>query len=153
MRCGPSLSLALCVSALAGLVLSGTFVAVAQGGVKVAPKGLPQCESGQRHNDTSHGQASGQEVPRVGLCQFALTFRHQPPNFICEQMPTSSGHYPTRTMNAEVTFEKGHERYLNITIYGKAPTEDAVRAMKFISTGKLGISHCCGEKHFLDIAR
>jgi hypothetical protein len=37
-----------------------------------------------------------------------------------------------------VTFEKGHERYSNVTIDGKAPTEDAVRAMKFISTGELG---------------
>ncbi len=77
-------------------------------------------------------------IPLVGLCQFALTYRRKLPDFICEQTTTSVGQQISKRMNAEVTFEKGHEHYSNITIDDKPPTDEAARAMKLVSTGELG---------------
>lgn len=135
----------LCVLALAtALVPSVTSAAAGQGVMSVPPASAPTTapESAPPDNDTSHCQAiaagNPEMTPLVGLCRFALTFRRQLPDFICEQTTTSTGRQPAKTMNAEVTVERGHERYSNVTIDGKAPTEEAVRAMKFISTGELG---------------
>jgi hypothetical protein len=93
-------------------------------------------------DDTSHCQtlAPGNRamMPLVTLCRFALTFRRELPDFICEQMTTGTGQGTTKVMNAEVTFEKGHEQYSNVTIDGKAPTDETAAAMKLFSTGELG---------------
>jgi hypothetical protein len=93
-------------------------------------------------DDTSHCQAlaAGNRAmtPLVELCRFALSFRRELPDFICEQTTTGTGQETTKVMNAEVTFEKGHEHYSNVTIDGKAPTDETAGAMKLFSTGELG---------------
>jgi hypothetical protein len=93
-------------------------------------------------NDTSQCQSLTMSDPRLGLlaraCEFALNFRRQLPDFICEQTTTTS--HSKATMNAQVTFEKGHEHYSHLTLDGKPLEENSsmVKAMEFISTGELG---------------
>jgi hypothetical protein len=93
-------------------------------------------------DNTSHCQALAMGnramTPLVALCRFALTFRRELPDFICEQTTTGAGQEATKVMSAEVIFEKGHEQYSNVTIDGKAPTDETARAMKLFSTGELG---------------
>ena len=91
--------------------------------------------------DLSDCQGVGEGDPGrrlVDLCEFALTFRHQLPDFVCEQTTTTS--HSKATMNAEVTFEKGHEHYSDLTVDGKAVKENwsMRKAMDFVSTGELG---------------
>jgi hypothetical protein len=135
------------VLALAALVSSLTSAATGQSAISAPQTGAATAsEPALPDNDTSRCQtiAAGhpEMTPLVALCRFALTFRRQLPNFICEQTTTSAGRsagrYTTTVMNAEATFENGHERYSNVTIDGKAPSAEASRVMKFISTGELG---------------
>ena len=139
---GPILSLS--ALALAAMVSALTAAAAGQSAISAPQVSAPPTasEPALPDNDTSHCQAiaAGRHdiAPLVPLCRFALTFRRQLPNFICEQTTTSTGPQTTTVMNAEVTFENGHERYSNVTISGEAPTAEAVKAMKFISAGELG---------------
>jgi hypothetical protein len=123
------------VLVLAAFVSSLTSVAVGQ-------SESPRASESALSDDTSHCQAlaagNPSMTPLVGLCQFALTFRRELPDFICEQTTTGTGQEITKVMNAEVTFEKGHEHYSNVTIDGKTPTVETVEAMKLFSTGELG---------------
>jgi hypothetical protein len=92
-----------------------------------------------------HCQAIGAGDPELasltGLCEFALTFRRNLPDFICEQTTSNTGANSTTVMKAQVTFEKGHERYSNVTLDGKPvastllPTDGE---MRFITAGELG---------------
>jgi len=74
--------------------------------------------------DTTHCPAIAAGDPRTSplsaVCEFALTYRRELPDFICEQTTTTTGPKST-VLKAEVTFEKGHERYSNVTIDGKPP--------------------------------
>ncbi len=75
----------------------------------------------------------------VGFCRFALTFRRQLPDFMCEQTTKGTGgDSGTTVMNARVTFEKGHEHYSNVTLNGEPLTAEAARTMELFSTGELG---------------
>lgn len=107
----------------------------------------PAAASGQgpNHNGISHCQAIGAGDPAMTplsvVCEFALTYRRELPDFICEQTTTSTGLHSTTVMKAQVTFEKGHEHYSNATIDGKpaeANSAAAASAMKVISWGELG---------------
>jgi hypothetical protein len=77
----------------------------------------------------------------VAACHFALTYRNELPDFICEQTTTSIGQQSSSVMKAQVTFERNLERYSNVTLDGK-PIESnsaAVKsAMMFVSSGELG---------------
>jgi hypothetical protein len=74
-------------------------------------------------SDTSHCQAlaagNPQTIPLSAVCEFALTYRRELPDFICEQTTTSTGPQSTTVLKAQVTFEKDHESYSNITVDGK----------------------------------
>jgi hypothetical protein len=76
----------------------------------------------------------------AGVCDFAQSYNHQLPDYICEQTTTRSESQATTVLKAQVTFEKGHERYSNVTVNGKPV--DAVSSsdstIKFISSGELG---------------
>jgi hypothetical protein len=132
----------LCVLSLAALVLSLTSAAVGQNAIFAPQAPATASETAPPDDDTSHCQAiaagNPEMTPLVALCQFALTFRRQLPDFVCEQTTSSTGWRATTVMNAEVTFENGHEHYSNVTIDGKPPSVEAARAMKFISEGELG---------------
>jgi hypothetical protein len=91
--------------------------------------------------DTSHCPAIAAGDPRTSplsaVCEFALTYRRELPDFICEQTTTTG---PKSTvLKAEVTFEKGHERYSNVTIDGRPPEANSsasASVVKFISAGE-----------------
>jgi hypothetical protein len=142
VRRGPTSSLR--VLALAALVLSLTSAAAAQSAISAPQVSAPATasEPALPDDDTSHCQAIAAEhpemTPLVAACRFALTFRRQLPDFVCEQTTTSTHRQTTGVMNAEVTFENGHERYSNVTIDTKAPSAEAGRTMKFISAGEMG---------------
>src|SRR5271165_2611281 len=93
-------------------------------------------------NDTGQCQTLTQSNPGLGplahVCEFALSFRRELPDFVCEQTTTTS-HSKSR-MDAQVTFEKGREHYSHVTVDGKPVQENskAEKAMAFISTGELG---------------
>jgi hypothetical protein len=130
------------VLALAALVTSSTLAAGAQNAVSAPQAPDSTSETAPPENDTTHcqGIAAGhpEMTPLVKLCRFALTFRRQLPDFVCEQTTNSIGRRGATVMSAEVTFENGHEHYSNVTIDGKPPSAKSLRAMKFISTGELG---------------
>lgn len=89
----------------------------------------------------------------VQVCHFALGFRRELPDFVCEQTTTSTQEAPPRVIpfdpkpmtvfKAQVTFAKGHERYSDITLNGKpldpkSAAAATAEAMSFISSGELG---------------
>lgn len=77
----------------------------------------------------------------TGLCEFPMTYLGDLPDFICEQTTTNTGPQQTIVLKAQVTFEKGQERYSIVTINGKPLKIDssaACRAMRFVSMGELG---------------
>ncbi len=95
--------------------------------------------------NTDHCQAiaggDAQLSPLVAVCRFALTYRHDLPNFICEQTTTSVGQQSRSVLKAQVTFENNHERYSDITLDGKPVASNSAvarSAMMFTSTGELG---------------
>lgn len=75
----------------------------------------------------------------TAVCEFALTYRLQLPDFVCEQTTTAAGPVWTTVMKAEVTFFKGYEHYSNVTINGKPESNTRFAgAFSFISGGELG---------------
>jgi hypothetical protein len=98
----------------------------------------------QAGTGTSHCQSiagSAEQTPLVNACKFALTFRRQLPDFVCQQTTTSIGPRWTIVMNAQVTFEKGREHYSDVTVETKPSGVNpaaAIREMKFLSAGELG---------------
>lgn len=96
-------------------------------------------------SDTSHCQAivagGPRKSPLTAVCEFALTYLRRLPDFICEQTTTRTDEQSTTVLKAQVTFEKGRERYSDITINGKPPKEGSpatLRGLGFISAGELG---------------
>jgi hypothetical protein len=62
-------------------------------------------------------------TPLTKVCAFALTFRHNLPDFICEVRNTSSN---TPLMEGLVTYVNGDERYSNVRINGKPASADQI---------------------------
>ena len=76
------------------------------------------------------------------LCEFALSYRHQLPDFIVQQTTTSEGMSKT-VIKAQVTFQRGLETYSNVTIDGRpAPvssiTTNPPNSIQFSATGEFG---------------
>lgn len=76
------------------------------------------------------------------LCEFALTYRHQLPDFIVQQTTTSEGMSKT-VIKAQVTFQEGVEQYSNVMIDGhpappSALTTTLPSSIQFSSTGEFG---------------
>jgi hypothetical protein len=76
------------------------------------------------------------------LCEFALSYRHQLPDFIVQQTTTSEGMSKT-VITAQVTFQGGLEHYSHVTIDGRpAPvssiTTSPPNEIQFSSTGEFG---------------
>ncbi|MGD0932850.1 MAG: hypothetical protein ABR902_19580 [Candidatus Korobacteraceae bacterium] len=76
------------------------------------------------------------------LCEFALSYRHQLPDFIVQQTTTSEGMSKT-VIKAQVTFQAGLEHYSNVTIDGRPGPVSAITTtppneMQFSSTGEFG---------------
>ena len=128
---------------LVALVWSSTCDA--QSAPDAAPEVSAPTAASETAIDTSHCLAIAAGDPPTSpisaLCVFALTYRRELPDFICEQTTTTTGPKSTTVLKAEVTFEKGHERYSNVTIDGRPPAANAsasASAVKFISAGELG---------------
>jgi hypothetical protein len=99
---------------------------------------------GQTSTVTNHCEqfvaSDPQMSPLHGACEFALTYRGELPDFICEQTTTSTGSTWITVSKAEVRFERGREHYYKVTIDGK-PTEWSslpTSPMGFISEGEFG---------------
>ena len=76
------------------------------------------------------------------LCEFALTYRHQLPDFIVQQTTTSEGMSNT-VITAQVTFQAGVEHYSNVTIDGHPAPASSITttlpsSIQFSSTGEFG---------------
>lgn len=74
------------------------------------------------------------------LCEFALTYRHQLPDFIAQQTTTLHGPRSKTVMTEQVTFRKGLEHYSHVTINGKPvpPNNSLPRNIRFTSSGEFG---------------
>lgn len=70
------------------------------------------------------------------VCEFALTYRHSLPDFVCKQTTTYTGPHSTTVFEAEVTFEKGQEHYSKVFTSSKGAKENS--SIEFISAGELG---------------
>jgi hypothetical protein len=79
----------------------------------------------------------------VKLCEFALGYQNQLPNFIVQQTTTFENASSKTVMTAEVTFQKGLESYSRVTVNGRpAPvsriTTKPPDEVQFSSTGEFG---------------
>lgn len=79
----------------------------------------------------------------VKLCEFAVGYQNQLPNFIVQQTTTFESGPSTTVMTAEVTFQKGLESYSRVTVNGRpAPvsrmTTKPPEEVQFSSTGEFG---------------
>src|SRR5271165_6816315 len=72
------------------------------------------------------------------LCEFALTYRRELPDFIAQQTTTTHQMSSTNVITAQVTFRRGHEHYSHITINGQhvPSTGRLPRNVRFISAGE-----------------
>lgn len=74
------------------------------------------------------------------LCTFALTYRHQLPDFIVQQNTASAGPGATVEMSAQVTYRAGVEKYSQVVING-APLKTGSKAetgLHVFTTGEFG---------------
>lgn len=135
-----------CILALAAFVWPP--ICNAQSATTQPSSSVPAPSTAPPAIDTSHCQAfaTGPEVsPLSALCKFALTYRRELPDFICEQTSTRQARIQDRpsitVAKARVTYQKGREYYSNVTINGK-PCEDNSFAntnpMGFVSVGEFG---------------
>lgn len=77
------------------------------------------------------------------LCEFALGYRHQLPDFIVQQTTTSEGMSSRTVIKAQVTFQAGVEQYSNVTIDGHPAPASSITttlpsSIQFSSTGEFG---------------
>jgi hypothetical protein len=77
------------------------------------------------------------------LCEFALGYKDQLPNFVVQQTMSFETVASKTVMTAEVTFQKGLETYSRVTVNGRpAPvstiTAKPSDAIQFSSTGEFG---------------
>lgn len=74
------------------------------------------------------------------LCEFALTYRHQLPDFIAQQTTTSHEQHSTTVITAQVAFRQGLEHYSHFTIDGKPvpPKSPLPGTIRFTSAGEFG---------------
>jgi hypothetical protein len=113
----------------------------------VACLGQAAPESGSAVMDTSDCNAISAGDPHLGLisklCEFALTYRHQLPDFIAQQTTTTRKRFSTNIITAQVTFRQGQEHYSHVTVNGKpVPSSSLTRTppqnIQFSSTGEFG---------------
>ena len=106
-----------------------------------------EIESGSAVMDTSHCPAISAGNPHLALvsklCEFALTYRQQLPDFIAQQTTTARERFSTNIITAQVTFRQGHEHYSHVTVNGKpVPSSSLTRTppqnIQFSSTGEFG---------------
>jgi hypothetical protein len=104
-------------------------------------------ESGSAVMDTSYCPAISAGDPRLGLisklCEFALTYRHQLPDFVAQQTTTAREGFSTNIITAQVTFRQGQEHYSHVTINGRpVPSSSITRTppknIQFSSAGEFG---------------
>jgi hypothetical protein len=74
------------------------------------------------------------------LCEFALNYRHQLPDFIARQTTTSHGPRSTVIMTAQVTYHGGLEHYSQLTVNGKlvAPHARVPVDVHLLTNGEFG---------------
>jgi hypothetical protein len=101
----------LAVRFLIAIVIGGTLLFLPTGAFSQSEVG-PTVDT-NRCEAIAAGDA--QALPLARLCEFALTYRHNLPDFVCRQTTTSSGPHSTSVQNVEVTFEKGQEHYSNVS--------------------------------------
>jgi hypothetical protein len=84
-------------------------------------------------------------IPLSAVCEFALTYRQELPDFVCEQTNTRRAKVHNRpsitVMKAEVTYQKGHEYFSNVTVNGKPYKDNSfanTNPMGFVSVGEFG---------------
>ena len=122
------------------LLLVGCMCPQFAAGQTAAPDAPPREEPGPLI-DSSHCRTIMAADPRgtalSALCEFALAYRRQLPDFICGQTTTS--HLPRGKIasEAQVRFENGHEHYSHVTVQGES--KDGVgTVVGFQSSGELG---------------
>jgi hypothetical protein len=77
------------------------------------------------------------------LCELALAYRHQLPDFIAQQTTTTNQGASTSTITAQVTFRQGQEHYSQVTINGRHVESNSLTSalpknIRFSSTGEFG---------------
>src|SRR5208283_2604126 len=120
---------------------------------------LPTAVAGQTANSGSDSNAPSSETVAVDcraiaaddakldlvvkLCELALGYQNQLPNFIVQQTTTFENASSKTVMTAEVTFQKGLESYSRVTVNGRpAPvsriTTKPPDEVQFSATGEFG---------------
>ena len=87
-------------------------------------------------------QSDAQLEPVSKLCEFALSYRHSLPDFICEQQTVSRANWfggpPQRKIESQITYQNGTELHSNTRVNG-VPAEDRAGAtMTFRTEGEFG---------------
>lgn len=76
------------------------------------------------------------------LCEFAIAYRRQLPDFIAQRTITATGAFSTTMVNEQITFRKGVEHYSSVTINGKPAASSSTGSetgnIAFTSAGEFG---------------
>lgn len=133
------------------LVLGAVLSSAACMGQTAATPSLPApsvaIESGDAVIDTSYCPAISAGDSRLALisrlCEFALTYRHQLPDFVAQQTTTAHEGFSTNVIAAQVSFRQDQEHYSHVTINGKPVPSSSIfgrppKNIRFSSTGEFG---------------
>lgn len=83
-------------------------------------------------------------LPLVKTCEFAFSFRHSLPNFICEQNMENSGWprtAPPVVIHAKVRYENGRDSYSDLIVDGERAEQqnmEAIEGMSMATSGEFG---------------
>jgi len=129
----------LCALLIVALAAAG---AIAQA-VGANPSAAPAKANGSTANETHCSDISGKDATLVlvsKLCEFALSYRRELPDFIAQQTTTFRGLRSSTVVTSQVTFRAGLEYYTYLTVNGKpvTPETSLPRTVRFTSAGEFG---------------
>jgi len=110
-----------------------------------APSGLVQGGTGAMSNSVCQAITAGdqQRAPLAKLCQFALNYQQELPDFLAEMTVTEHHLRSTTVITGQVGLNQGHEIYSPMTVNGKPVGADNASnllplSMRFTSSGEFG---------------
>lgn len=104
-----------------------------------------QAATGVMDNSPCQSVTGGNQqlTPLAKLCEFALNYQRELPDFLAEMTITERRPQLTTVVAAQVTLKQGHESYSAMTVNGKPVEVDSLNKvskapMRFTSSGEFG---------------
>src|ERR1019366_968524 len=110
-----------------------------------SPSDPVQAATGLMDNSPCQAVTGGNQqlAPLAKLCEFALNYQRELPDFLAEMTTTERRSRLTTIVTAQVTLKQGHESYAVMTVNGKPVDVGSVNdmpkvPMRFTSSGEFG---------------